>query len=411
MKPRDGDPTQRSHAFISYVREDRRRVDRLQELLEARGIPVWRDTAQLWPGENWRAKIQGAIADDSLAFIACFSNNSEMRVKSYQRDELLLAIEQLRLRSLNTPYLLPVRFDDCPIPDFDIGAGRTLNSLQRADLFGKGRSANVEQLIQSIQRIVGPAPANLQGLREQPDIVITAAHGSRVVRPVSFRRLSRTQKFIIILVTVVVIAGIFAFISYGGNNPGTGRPGSEHGSNSAGPSSASGSSSHLVLHDPDSLGVRSVAFTSGGEFLAAGDGNGHSYVWQLPGGTHMDDMLDPASSGVNAVAFSPDGSLLAAGDSNGHVYLWAHHRAGTLSSPAGGEIESVAFAPDGKMLAGGDSNGHTYLWSLTTKNVVANFLDPSSHGVRSVAFDPSADLLAVGNRSGRIVLFELPGDT
>ena len=61
------------HAFISYVREDSPRVDRLQRALEAAGVRVWRDTADLWPGEDWRAKIRQAIVDGALVFIACFS--------------------------------------------------------------------------------------------------------------------------------------------------------------------------------------------------------------------------------------------------------------------------------------------------------------------------------------------------
>ena len=60
------------HAFISYVREDSNRVDQLQRRLEAAGIPVWRDTADLWPGEDWRAEIRRAISDNALVFIACF---------------------------------------------------------------------------------------------------------------------------------------------------------------------------------------------------------------------------------------------------------------------------------------------------------------------------------------------------
>jgi hypothetical protein len=40
------------HVFISYVREDSRRVDRLQQVLQSAGIRVWRDTANLWPGED-----------------------------------------------------------------------------------------------------------------------------------------------------------------------------------------------------------------------------------------------------------------------------------------------------------------------------------------------------------------------
>lgn len=125
------------HAFISYVREDARQADHLQAALEAAGIPVWRDTTDLWPGEDWRVKIRRAITDDALIFIACFSKNSLARARSYQNEELILAIEELRLRRPDVPWIIPVRFDDCDIPDLDIGRNRTLNALQRADLFGE----------------------------------------------------------------------------------------------------------------------------------------------------------------------------------------------------------------------------------------------------------------------------------
>jgi hypothetical protein len=114
------------HVFISYVSEDSYRVDRLQRALQSAGIPVWRNTVDLWPGENWRLKIRRAISDNALVFIACFSNASLTRGKSYQNEELALAIEQLRLRSPDDPWLIPVRFDECEIPDRDIGGGSTL---------------------------------------------------------------------------------------------------------------------------------------------------------------------------------------------------------------------------------------------------------------------------------------------
>src|SRR5579863_3152893 len=138
----------RGHAFISYVREDSAAVDKLQAAIEAAGIPVWRDTASLWPGEDWRAKIRGAITEDALVFIACFSSQSAARPKSYQNEELLLAIAQLRLRRPDVPWLIPVRFDDCDIPEFDLGAGRTLASLQRADLFGPSCDLATPRLVE-----------------------------------------------------------------------------------------------------------------------------------------------------------------------------------------------------------------------------------------------------------------------
>ena len=150
------------HVFISYVREDSDHVDRLQRALRAAGIPVWRDTADLWPGEDWRTKIRAAITRNTLVFLGCFSSRSLARAKSYQNEELILAIDQLRLRPPEYPWLIPVRFDDCQIPDRDIGAGRTLTSIQRADLFGDHYDQAAQRLIAAILRILGrdsdPAP-------------------------------------------------------------------------------------------------------------------------------------------------------------------------------------------------------------------------------------------------------------
>ena len=143
------------HAFISYVREDSHRVDELQQMLEAAGVPVWRDTADIWPGDDWRVRIRQAITDNALVFIACFSRASAARQRSYQNEELILAIEQLRLRLPDNPWLIPVRFDECLIPDFDIGAGRSLKSIQRADLFGPHAGDGAARLTSAVLRILG----------------------------------------------------------------------------------------------------------------------------------------------------------------------------------------------------------------------------------------------------------------
>ena len=143
------------HAFISYVREDQQRVDRLQGILEAAGIEVWRDTANLWPGQDWKIGIRQAIITGSLAFIACFSENSHNRNASYQNEELILAAEQMRLRAPGRSWLIPVRFTDCDIPDFNLGAGRTLNSLHRVDLFGEHWEHSGARLVAAVLRIFG----------------------------------------------------------------------------------------------------------------------------------------------------------------------------------------------------------------------------------------------------------------
>jgi hypothetical protein len=142
------------HAFISYVHEDSLSVDRLQRVLQEAGIRIWRDTADLWPGEDWRLKIRRAITDDALVFLACFSHNSLARQKSYQNEELNLALSQIRLRVPGEPWLIPVRFDDCVIPDIDIGGGRSLGSIQRADLLGHQFDEGAARLAVAVQRIL-----------------------------------------------------------------------------------------------------------------------------------------------------------------------------------------------------------------------------------------------------------------
>ena len=77
-----------------------------------------------------------------------------------------------------------------------------------------------------------------------------------------------------------------------------------------------------TLTDPGSQGVRSVAFWPGGTTLAAGDGNGRTYLWDTATGKITTTLTDPGSQGVNSVAFWPGGTTLAAGDGNGSTYLW-----------------------------------------------------------------------------------------
>jgi hypothetical protein len=83
-----------------------------------------------------------------------FLKSSAARVKSSQNEELALAVEQLRLRRPDRPWLIPVRLDDCPVPDIDIGAGRTLASIQRADLFGEKSNTGTARLIEAIRRLL-----------------------------------------------------------------------------------------------------------------------------------------------------------------------------------------------------------------------------------------------------------------
>ena len=153
-------PEIEGHAFICYVREDSHYADRVTSLLKSAGIPVWRDTESLWPGEDWRHKIREAITKGAFAFLPIFSPQSVSKGISGQHEELYLAAEEMRKRPPDAVWMLPVRFDECDLPKLDLGGGRLLDSIQRTDLFGKEEDRQAERLVHAVQRILtAPTPA------------------------------------------------------------------------------------------------------------------------------------------------------------------------------------------------------------------------------------------------------------
>lgn len=158
------------HVFISYVHEDSDRVDALCAVLEAAGIPYWRDRKDLGPGDAWRAQIKSAIREGSLVFLACFSENSRSKNKSYMNEELTLAVEEFRLMPPGRVWLIPVRFDAGDVPDWDLGAGRVLSDLNYSDLFGDDHMAHAARLVTTVSRLLGekrPDPATALAAVEQ----------------------------------------------------------------------------------------------------------------------------------------------------------------------------------------------------------------------------------------------------
>ena len=137
------------HVFISYCHENKTIVDRLYENLISRGIKVWLDRNALEPGMQWKPAIQQAIHQGTY-FVACFSKESNARKQTYMSEELALAVEKLRERHFDKVWFIPIKLNECEIPDIDIGGGETLRDLQYVNLYedweiGIQRIVNVMQ--------------------------------------------------------------------------------------------------------------------------------------------------------------------------------------------------------------------------------------------------------------------------
>ena len=128
----------------------------------------------------------------------------------------------------------------------------------------------------------------------------------------------------------------------------------------------------------------------------------------------MQKFQDPDSQGVRGVAFSQDGSTLATGDNIGNVYLWNAATGAlmaTLYGPKGGFVQSIAFSPRGGILAATSDNDkdHKYVTCVwdTTGKLLATFQDPGSLGVTRIAFSPDGSILAVGDENANTYIWNM----
>ena len=136
------------HVFISYCRENMDAVDRLCDNLTSRGIKVWLDRNALKPGMPWKLAIQQAIQHGDF-FIACFSTEVNARHQTYMSEELKAAIEELHRRPVDKAWFIPIKLNECEIPDIDIGGSETLQDLQYVDLY-KNWDVGIQRLLDTI---------------------------------------------------------------------------------------------------------------------------------------------------------------------------------------------------------------------------------------------------------------------
>jgi len=78
-----------------------------------------------------------------------FSAESVAKDQSYMNEELVLAIDELRLRPTDRAWFIPVRLNACSIPRRSIGGGETLTDIQWVDL-SENWDVGVDKLVQTL---------------------------------------------------------------------------------------------------------------------------------------------------------------------------------------------------------------------------------------------------------------------
>jgi formylglycine-generating enzyme required for sulfatase activity len=101
--------------FLSYSSGDKPAVRALYQKLQADGFAPWLDEEDLLPGQKWEQEIPKAVrACDAI--IVCLSRGSITK-EGFVQKEIKLALDVAEEKPEDTIFLIPLKLDECDIPD------------------------------------------------------------------------------------------------------------------------------------------------------------------------------------------------------------------------------------------------------------------------------------------------------
>lgn len=121
--------THQANVFLIHAHSDRETVHKLYTRLIRDGIQAWLDVERLQPGQDWQHEIRNAILKSDV-IVVCLSRRFEKQ-QGYRHEELKLALEKANFLPDNEIFIIPVRLEECDIPE-------SLRRLHRVDLFKTG---------------------------------------------------------------------------------------------------------------------------------------------------------------------------------------------------------------------------------------------------------------------------------
>ena len=120
---------QQLNIFLIYAHSDKETVRKLHQRLVRDGIRAWLDAQNLQPGQDWQYEIRKAILSSDRVLV-CLTQGFNKQ-PGYRHEELKVALEKAKLLEDGRVFIIPVRLEDCRMPD-------AVSHLQRVDLFEPG---------------------------------------------------------------------------------------------------------------------------------------------------------------------------------------------------------------------------------------------------------------------------------
>ena len=163
---------------------------------------------------------------------------------------------------------------------------------------------------------------------------------------------------------------------------------------------------------PDKREIRILQFSSEGQTLAVGDGQGEVRLWLW--GTGKYSAFRPHHLPVLSLAFSSDDRLLATGSSDESIRLWDTKTLEEKPNRVDGQLGAVwslALSPDGKFLASGSRDSPIRFWDLEATQRVAAITNLHSEKIGNFTFSTDGKWMAAGCRDNSVRVWDVETQT
>src|SRR5262249_6085489 len=161
------------------------------------------------------------------------------------------------------------------------------------------------------------------------------------------------------------------------------------------------------LREPNTRPVGNVAFSRGGEFLAASTDNGAVLVWDLRSGARQppEVVFKPSGRPVHALWVGADRRTVTRAWCDGCVESQGGAADGPLVLPGQAGVHGAALDRDGRTVAWAVEDGSVKLWDLAERKERGHFQVHTSR-VRCVAFSPDGDRAASADQSATLKVWD-----
>ncbi|MFN4225551.1 MAG: toll/interleukin-1 receptor domain-containing protein [Hyphomonas sp.] len=131
--------------LLSYLNENSVFIGKTFENLNANGVEVWMDKRSTSPGAHWAESFETAL-EKATHVISFFSDHANSGPRVFLDEQTKISA---RLGRRRPPKFIPVRLEDCRIPDLNY-CNSHLSKMHLLDLFGVNAELNYLKMFEGV---------------------------------------------------------------------------------------------------------------------------------------------------------------------------------------------------------------------------------------------------------------------